>query len=675
MSSRSNSSTDSFVSETGDWDQPGNVVDTLGLPRRVFLSEAEKRLKLKFSFDDYREFSDVKIFKLQSTERFFSLKSDINFPSKPLFSSIFSDFDSKTDGYRVERFIQRQICVKSCHWNPTVCFLEDSHSDKFQHLMSKELHEQYNPGFGLQFDQNKKTPKLIFDNGYFPPNMNELVAELGITSSLSYDDEYALNFDHLTKEFRNYERPFFIMEEKKGLDILEALLNVTEVARENNREEMENMYRKSFDSSGSLTKPILSLMMWGPQPNNFFSSTSSFCKLENDPYNRLILEGKLHKCNFFVANDHWMFSHSEDVACLKNRFGYLNGPVTTHELTSVYPCSKGWCNVDCTCDLCENTRKRMCPLKNHKKHLTKFDRTCEVQRASQCQEHWVGHPQNFNAEEDIMVEKNLFFHNNQLVKQPRSQAVEIVHFSGIKKSCKTCRSNVQNHFEKHMVFHLQCKFCLYQIFTMVDSYFWRRVCNFCGKIFSSFSEKRMNWHKKIHQIAGEFKCFLCALQFRRKFTLERHMQDEHKEEIGEDSSEEMEDEDEGIAEDVDVTRMLNHFIDSNLKRGEKCESTSSHRKQSNKQAKEIIECEECGREFRLKRYLEMHTKYVHGSNIFFKCHECGVGYKHKGDLKRHKAAVHKLTEHKNIYVHIQVRKLIKVSLARSVLKLLQGRMF
>ena len=37
------------------------------------------------------------------------------------------------------------------------------------------------------------------------------------------------------------------------------------------------------------------------------------------------------------------------------------------------------------------------------------------------------------------------------------------------------------------------------------------------------------------------------------------MQDEHKEEIGEDSSEEMEDEDEGIAKDVDVTRMLNHY--------------------------------------------------------------------------------------------------------------------
>ena len=71
----------------------------------------------------------------------------------------------------------------------------------------------------------------------------------------------------------------------------------------------------------------------------------------------------------------------------------------------------------------------------------------------------------------------------------------------------------------------------------------------------------------------------------------------------------------------------------------------------------------------------MHTKYVHGSNTFFKCHECGVGYKHKGDLMRHKAAVHKLTEHKNIYVHIQVRKLIKVSLARSVLRLLEGRMF
>ena len=128
MSSSRSSSTGSFESWLGDWDQPGNVVDTLGLPKVCYLSKEDRQLLSKFSYDDHKEFSDVKIFKMQSTQRFFSLKSKIKFPCQPFFSSIFSVFSCRADSYRVERFIQRRICLKSCNWNPSVCFLEDSHS-------------------------------------------------------------------------------------------------------------------------------------------------------------------------------------------------------------------------------------------------------------------------------------------------------------------------------------------------------------------------------------------------------------------------------------------------------------------------------------------------------------------------------------------------------------------
>ena len=258
-----------------------------------------------------------------------------------------------------------------------------------------------------------------------------------------------------------------------------------------------------------------------------------------------------------------MFNHSNDVVCQESNLGHMNGPAMTDSLTVVYPCSKGMCSLDCTCDLCNNTRRKLCPIKSHKQHLTKFEKSCPVQTVSHCQDHWVDHPENFNGDEDICVEKNLYFHNKELVDQPRSYAVDIIKLAGIKKSCDICRKNVQNHFEKHMEFHLQCKFCLFQLVSMDDPCFWKRVCNFCGRVMSSFSKKRMNWHKKIHEgFEGfeEFSCPLCGLELKRKNTLKRHMNEEH---------------DEEWKEDLLVSRILNKFDDSASDEYQEIESDGS----------------------------------------------------------------------------------------------------
>ena len=486
MSSSGSQSSNSCSSSEPEWDPDG--LDLSQLPVSDDLSKLDKKLRHTYSFDDFKEFNDVRIFKMQSEERFYSLHHLLKFPSQPFFSSIFSVFNSKTDGLRVERFLQRRFCMNFCNWNPSVCFLEDSHSGCLGDLMSEDFHKLHSPGFQAQFSQVQKRCKLFYppmrnSNLFHPPRMNKLLDELGISSTLSYRDGKAVNFDYLTKEFRNFERPLYLLEEKKCHDVIAALVEATKADLETHKDEMEKVYQKN--SNEKLNKPILSIMMWGPQPSNDFPSSPQPCKLDIDPAHRLVLDKKLHKCKNFTAKDYWMFSHSEN--CNKNSFDNLDGPSTTDQLTVVYPCNKGKCAIDCTCDLCENTRAKLCPLQDHKKHLAKFDKDCRIQISSQCQDHWVTHPENFDIDVDILVEKNIFYHNQMLVDQPRSVAVDIIKFAGIKKSCKTCRSNIQNHFEKHMVFQMQC-----------NREFWGKVCNFCCKLMSSLSPKQIKWHKNLN---------------------------------------------------------------------------------------------------------------------------------------------------------------------------------
>jgi hypothetical protein len=54
------------------------------------------------------------------------------------------------------------------------------------------------------------------------------------------------------------------------------------------------------------------------------------------------------------------------------------------------------------CDL-----SSLCPPDTHKKHIQTGDQECIVQRKSQCQDHWIDHPDNFAVNEDIVVEKTL----------------------------------------------------------------------------------------------------------------------------------------------------------------------------------------------------------------------------------------------------------------------------
>ena len=109
----------------------------------------------------------------------------------------------------------------------------------------------------------------------------------------------------------------------------------------------------------------------------------------------------------FSDRDYLMYRHGDHIECSKGNGLYLEGPAMSNDLTIIYPCNHGHCNQTCKCHFCGFTRKNLCSLKKHKWHLGKFEIKCPVQQNSQCQEHWIGHPDNFNEEEDILVEKSI----------------------------------------------------------------------------------------------------------------------------------------------------------------------------------------------------------------------------------------------------------------------------
>ena len=204
MTSSQSSSTSSNSSwfELGDWDQPWNVVDTLGLQILPQKSKLEKSIMSKFSFDKHNEFSDVQLFTLQNSGRFFNLLDLLKFPRQPLQSSIFCCFYTKSYRCKPQRFLQRRICVDCCYWDPSKCFLEDSHSGKLEDLMSETFHSSYNPEFRNHFSAETKTHQIVYESKYSPPNLTIFFEELGISSKLQYKDGFAVNLDYLSDQNR-----------------------------------------------------------------------------------------------------------------------------------------------------------------------------------------------------------------------------------------------------------------------------------------------------------------------------------------------------------------------------------------------------------------------------------------------------------------------------------------
>ena len=120
---------------------------------------------------------------------------------------------------------------------------------------------------------------------------------------------------------------------------------------------------------------------------------------------------------------------------------------------------------------------------------------------------------------------------------------------------------------------------------------------------------------------------------KKKSYLKRHLEEIHQ--IGK-TELESEEEDEPTDSDGSLSESSEDILDSSE---ESSVSDSDDSVSFPNSSKDSFMCEQCDIHFLLKRYLDDHLRYSHGTNKF-ECHECDRMFKYSYDLKRHVRSKH-----------------------------------
>jgi hypothetical protein len=335
--------------------------------------------------------------------------------------------------------------------------------------------------------------------------------------------------------------------------------------------------------------------------------------------------------SLLIREDHWTFVHfeigdSRVVQCDGKENLILEGPASAQNTSIIYPCNLKHCWRCCQCTFCQLTRQLKC--KDHLNHITYNVKKCKIQELAQCQDHWLDHPDNFNKEEDIKVQQNILFHNKEVKRDGRNYCFRVIEYCGLKIFCKKCKKNTKEHINDHLTPHMQCKHCLYDMKTMSDLSFWRKVCNICGKIFDDEASKIQ--HQKRHEVTVP-ECHVCGEKYSTNYNLHRHMMEQHDSFQGE-----------TIAKNADKETYLCTFCtkafksERNLIRHIKSIHTGENERS----------CEICGQKFGIDYNLKRHLAEQHNITDFehsiypekvkaFTCKICGIVFKRKENLKAH----------------------------------------
>ena len=144
------------------------------------------------------------------------------------------------------------------------------------------------------------------------PRMIKLAEDIGFTTDLEYGEDGFLNVDIsvFTEEFWDLERPCYVKEGKKVLDVIYALLISSSVEQDEQISLATEVYSQKLQG---LNEPILKTMCFGPDLEvQGYPSEGSFCDITKDEPRPAEFRGVEHKiCSFFKRKHHWKFVHRE----------------------------------------------------------------------------------------------------------------------------------------------------------------------------------------------------------------------------------------------------------------------------------------------------------------------------------------------------------------------------
>ena len=393
-------------------------------------------------------------------------------------------------------------------------------------------------------------------------------------------------------------------ELRKFLDIVEALLDASELSLQNQRKDMFDVF---LQKKTMYNPPRMAAMGFSPYCGQIAKKCNFFG--ESKP---LQPEQKWSP-HFF-----WHFKHGPEDKCLglgksPNTF---TSPFYDPEGRVCYPCNTGYCHEKCPCEICSAAVAllRIEGNKHLEEHLEEYNLDCILAKV-QCTQHYVDHPENFNPNEDIEIKVYNFLNMDLTEKKkdislskrvnypPRTDGnlQETVKLAGLKRNCKACRDNKNDHVKNHQVLHSQCKICDIRSKTLVDLKFWDKTCPKCKIYFPTIEAKEMKQHIKNHQ--RDFSCNVCEKEFGRYKYLMQHKRETHNTDI------------------------------------------------------EKWQCELCPKVYKQERNLKFHIKLRHSSDIIkISCRFCTAEFLYRFSLNRHLRSKHCASSsgHTNIFVDMKV---------------------
>jgi hypothetical protein len=561
-------------------------------------SKEEIRMLNTYTYDDepvktWRQYSDYTVIKECNEYTWYEIQQVLG---------KFSGFNESTDLFKSKsdliNLLEIFLCKNRCYFFPGKCLFK--HGYDLKYLMKKTLHDEYGPKFADLFSRNVDGIKIeVFPNGR--PKLWELAAKIAFSNTLEYD-EYGflkIDFSVLQEKFWKHNRPCYVKEANKVLNVIHALLLLSSEKREEEIFEATKTYSQSLPE---IHDPVFKSMCFGPDFTYKPAGQEDIvCDLQGDEHKtRFNVNVKHKKCSDLDEGKHWTYHHgnkTSDISeCKLGKEPILEGPVCDKNSQIIYyPCNLKHCWICCDCRFCKLAKLVNC--KDHTDHIKFSIKDCFIQENAQCQEHWIDHIDNFDDIEDIKVDVKLIFHKKKLIVNGRNYTLKTLRYAGLKMACKKCRKNTSEHLSKHLSPHLQCKHCMFEMKMLTEMEFWERVCNICGKIFENRLLRRL--HSNRYNVSEQV-CEICSMKFSSKFNLSRHLTEQH-----------------DAMKDIGF-----HKDDGNQETSYKCKT--------------------CDRAFWYQRNLKLHEYSVHDKKDQVQCKLCDEEFSSKGNLKRHLEEQHKV---------------------------------